>query len=148
VSAVSPQFGEGAALTISYTPNAAITGGQLVERINGTRLVQPAGAASLKVCGVARKDALATILSPEQVKVGDALGLPVSRFCVIAVTFAAAANPGDKLIAAASGQVTPLPAVDISDLAHAGTSITNTRAIIGEALNAVSLGAVGLAVIY
>lgn len=148
MSAVTPQFGEGAALTISYTPNVAITGGQLVERVNGTRLVQVAGAASLKVAGVARKDALTTILSPEQVKVGDELALPVSRFCVIAVTFAAAANPGDKLIAAASGQVTPLPAVDVTSLATVGAGITNTRAIIGEAFNAVSLGAVGLAVIY
>lgn len=148
MTAVTPRFGEGTGLTISYTPNSAISGGQLVERLNGTRLVQPAGAASLKVCGVARKDALATILSPEQVKVGDELSLPVSRFCVIAVTFAAAANPGDKLIAAAAGQVTPLPAVGVADLAAAGVSITNTRAIIGEAFNAVSLGAVGLAVIY
>lgn len=148
MSAVTPQFGEGSALTISYTPNVAITGGQLVERINGTRLVQPAGAASLKVCGVARKDALVTLLSPEQVKVGDELALPVSRFCVIPVTFAAAANPGDKLIAAANGQVTPVAAVDNTSAATVATGVTNTRAIIGEAFNAVALGAVGLALVY
>jgi hypothetical protein len=53
--------------------------------------------------------------------------------CVIKVTFAAAATEGQRLIAAANGQVTPAGAAP------------DARQVIGYAFEAVGLGAVGLA---
>lgn len=104
----------------TYTPasGAIIKGGQVVEAVAGGR-IQPAGAASVKTLGVALTDAIA----PEQVVTGpttDASGRPVTamysapttvacadRGIEVTVTYAANANFGDRLVAAANGTVTP-----------------------------------------
>jgi hypothetical protein len=122
-------------LRISYTANSALTGGQLVERLNGTNLIQPAGAGSLKACGVVLDDVPAAAAWVGQPIVGDVNAASVVSGVVIPVTFAAAANPGDRLIAAASGQVTPAGATP------------DARTVIGYAHEAVGIGAVGLAFI-
>lgn len=132
---VQVQFGY-PGLQITYSVAEAIVGGQLVERRAGSRLVGVAGAASVKVAGVARWDVPATRTTIQQAQVGDGDELDVARGGVLKVTFAAAANEGDKLIAAAAGQVTP-----------AGSS-ADPRTIVGEAFEAVASGAVGRAYIY
>lgn len=103
----------------TYTPadNATITGGQLVEAVAGGR-IQPAGAGSLVVLGVAVTDAIA----PEDVVTTAAVvgGRSVLNTAVlpqnvavayggveVPVTYAANASFGQKLIAAANGTVTP-----------------------------------------
>jgi hypothetical protein len=104
----------------TYTPasGATIAGGQLVEAVAGGR-IQPAGAASVKHLGVALTDAIA----PEQVVTGPTTGAdgrPVTalysrpttvavanRGIEVKVTYAANANFGDRLVAAAGGTVTP-----------------------------------------
>ena len=132
---IVPRFGA-QNLQISYTPNAAIVAGQVVERLAGTRLVTPAGAGSLRVVGVALTDAPAAAAHLGGAKVGDELGVTVARNCVVLVTYALAAVPGDKLIAAASGQVTPAGAAP------------DARTVIGECFDAAANGATALALIY
>lgn len=130
-------------LKISYTCSAAVTGGQLVERVAGSRLVQPAGASSAKVVGVAMHDVPAARASIQGPQVGDGNELTVISGVVILVTFANAAVEGDDLIAAAAGQVTPLAAAATAVAAD----INNARAIVGYAFEAVAGGATGLAFI-
>lgn len=123
-------------LKIGYTAASAIVGGQVVERVAGARLVQPAGAGSLIVAGVAMFDiptSRSVIGGPQ---VGDVNALTVIRRVVIPVTFNAAATEGQKLICAAAGQVTPAGAAP------------DVRTVIGEAFEAVAGGATGLAYIY
>ncbi|AMS03496.1 scaffolding protein [Gordonia phage Guacamole] len=104
----------------TFTPadNQVIKGGQLVEARTGGR-IGVAAAGSLKVLGVALTDAVA----PEDFPGAngtDAIGRPVVSLAPIPttvavayagtevkVTYAADATFGDKLIAAANGQVTP-----------------------------------------
>jgi hypothetical protein len=134
-ASVQPKFGwEG--LRISFTCAEAILAGQLVERRTGSRLVGVAGAASTKVAGVAQWDVPAARASIQGPQVADGHELTVVRWCVVKVTFVAAAAVGDKLIAAAAGQV---------DVAGA---TPDARTVVGEAFEAVGAGAVGLAVIY
>lgn len=121
---------------LSFNVAEAIVGGQLVERRAGTRLVGVAAAGSVKVAGVARWDVPASRATIQGPQVSDEFPLTVARGVVIPVTYAAAANEGDKLIAAANGQVTP-----------AGAN-PDSRTVIGEAFEAVALGAVGDAYIY
>ncbi len=137
-SSVQPKFGVegGRGLRISYGCAEAITAGQLVERRTGTRLVGVAAAGSLVVAGVAQWDVPVTRVGLNGAQVGDGLELNVIRDCVIAVTFAAAATVGQGLICAANGQVTPAGATP------------DARTVIGEAFEAASAGAVGLAFIY
>jgi hypothetical protein len=135
MASVQPRFG-GPGFRVSYTPNAVITGGQLVERVAGTRLVQPAGAGSLIACGVALWDVPAARASIQGPQVGDVNGLAVVRRVVILVTYAAAATEGQKLVAAANGQVTPAGAAP------------DARTVVGECFDATGLGATGLALIY
>lgn len=101
----------------TYTPadNVTITGGQLVAATTGGR-VAVAGAGSVKVLGVALGDAIA----PEDVVTAPA-GTPPTLAAVpqattvavayggaeVPVTYAADAAFGDRLVAAASGTVTP-----------------------------------------
>lgn len=92
----------------TYEVNVAVTGGQLVEPDAATGKIKPAGAASLKVLGVAANDAAPA-------GSGSALNYGTNRPDVavysgpheVRVTYAAAATFGAKLIAAANGQVTP-----------------------------------------
>ena len=136
MAARRPRFGEHTGLQISYTPVEAHVGGQLLERRAGIRKVGIAAAGSLKVAGVAFHDVKATQETPDAVIVNEAHGQTVWRGVVIDVTYAAAAVAGDKLIAAANGQVTP-----------AGAN-PDSRSVIGECFEDTSLGAVGPAVIY
>ena len=118
----------------SYPALEAITGGQLVDG--------RAAAGSVRCLGVALNDAVATLITdpvngvldtaPTETRVLVAKGLEAP------VTYAAAAVLGDKLIAAANGQVTPAGATP------------DARTIVGEctALGGVAAGAVGLAWIY
>lgn len=105
----------------TYTPidNAVIKGGQVVEATTTPGRIQPAGAGSLKVLGVATLDAIA----PEDVTNGQGTasdGRPVvaaipqnTKTAVayggdeVPVEYAANAAFGEYLIAAANGKVTP-----------------------------------------
>lgn len=136
MASVQPKFGF-PGLPISFTCAEAIIGGQLVERRAGTRLVGVAAAGSLVVAGVAKHDVPAARVSLQGPQVGDGLELTVHRRCVIRVTFAAAVTEGQKLIAAAGGQLTPVT-----------VATQDPRTIVGEAFEAVAAGATGLAFIY
>ncbi len=130
----------------TYTPaaDAVITGGQLVEGRAGSR-IGVAVAGSLVVLGVALTDAT----SPELISTTPTLvngrqvlnaALSPTRVAVayggdeVPVTYAAIATFGQKLIAAANGQVTP-----------AGIT-PDARTIVGTctAPAGVAAGAVGL----
>lgn len=113
----------------TYTPVEAILGGQLVEGRDGAAiteigasggLVGVAGAGSLRVVGVALIDATTTALAtaaavPVTVNGRQQLAAYPQATAVsvaysgdeVPVVYAAAASFGQKLIAAANGQVTP-----------------------------------------
>lgn len=109
----APLFQPGHA--IGFTVTAAVTGGQLVE-ITTDRSIQPAGAASAKVVGVALYDGV----------VGDLVS--VQSAGVQQITAASAIAAGDSVAAAASGQV-----------ATAGTN-----PVVGIAIAAAAAGATAL----
>jgi hypothetical protein len=121
---------------LSYTCAEAVVGGQLVERRTGTRLVGVAGAASLKVCGVARHDVPATKATIQGPQVGDGNELTVARNVIIPVTASGAVAVGDKLVAAAAGAVS------------AAGATPDARTVVGEAFEAAADGATFLAYIY
>lgn len=77
----------------TYTASAAVTGGTLVEHTAGDRRCQPAGAGSLLVAGVALHDAA---LNQTVTVAGEG---------VWNVVAAGAITAGQRLIAAAGGQV-------------------------------------------
>lgn len=96
----------------SYPCVQATTGGQLVEgRSTSGGGVGPAAAGSVKVLGVALNDAVTTLITDPVAGVLDTAPLGtrvnVAKSVEVPVTYAAAAAFGDKLIAAANGQVTP-----------------------------------------
>lgn len=107
--------------TISSTTSAAVTGGQLLE-VTGNNTVGPAAAGSLKVVGQAAHDAPAgssvTVHAP---------GRPV---CV--ATAAATVTAGQRLKAAAAGQVTPY--VDGTDAVTLVVGLALTGAASGAAV--------------
>lgn len=128
----------------TYTPAEPILGGQLVEARASSR-VGVAAAGSIKVLGVALADAQspdAVVTTPTIVNGSAVLNAAILPIVVpvafsgieVPVTYAAAANFGDKLIAAANGQVTPAGATP------------DARTIVGtcSAPTGVALGAVGL----
>lgn len=103
----------------TFTPadNAAVTGGHLVEAVAPDR-VQLAGAASVKVLGIAVIDGIAPedlVLTPTTVNGRSVLNTAVLPTKVSVVyggmeapcEYAAAAAFGDLLVAAANGTVTP-----------------------------------------
>lgn len=128
----------------SYPAAETITGGQLTEgRATGGGSAGVAAAGSVKVLGVALNDAVATLVTepvagvlntaPTGTRVNVAKGVEVP------VTYAAAAAFGDKLIAAANGQVTPAGATP------------DARTIVGECTEVGGVaagGTVALAWIY
>lgn len=132
----------------TYVPAEAILGGQVVEAraaIGGIGRIGVAAAGSLKVLGVALTDATTPELrssTPATVNgrpVLDAAQLPVNVAVAasgkeVPVIYSAAAAFGDKLIAAALGQVAP-----------AGVT-PDARSIVGTctAPLGVAAGAVGL----
>ena len=111
------------------TAAAAITAGRLVE-VAATGTVQMAGANSLKVVGVALEGT-------------DFVGTPdkiaVASGGVFLLTASGAITAGDLLVAAANGQVSTLAAVTTPTAAD----VTNTRAIIGKALDSIANGQTG-----
>lgn len=113
----------------TFQVNVAVTGGMLVEPDAATGRVKPATAGSLKVLGVAANDAnpagtdTATNFANQRPHVAVYYA-PVD----IKVTYAAAAAFGDRLVAAANGQVAPVAAVSATPGTVDGN---NTRAIIG-----------------
>jgi len=112
------------------TAAAAITAGRLVEVV-ATGTVQMAGAVSIKVCGVALEGTDF---------VGTADKIAVASGGVFLLKAAGAVTAGDKLIAGAAGTVTTLPVVAG---AWAAADLTNTRAIIGIALDSIADTALG-----
>ena len=123
----------------SYLALEAVVGGQLVEGRVGAAGVGVAAAGSVRVQGVALNDAVAALVTEPvngvldtaptgtRVNVGTGVDVPV--------TYAAAAEQGDALIAAANGQVTP-----------AGVT-PDARTIVGRCTEpgGVAAGAVGMA---
>lgn len=114
---VVPRFQH--AVSPTYTAGAFIVGGMLVEGTD-TGTVVPATAASTRVLGVASKDARP---GPRAgVTTTNADGFPQFDSSMITdevaiwkvgefgLTFAANARFGQRLVAAANGQVTPAPA--------------------------------------
>ena len=112
----------------TFTPAVGVTvrGGQFVEQRDDGR-IQPAGAASIRTVGVALTDGMA----PEDVNNAATLNgfgrpvlvaVPVPTHVAVAysdtevyVTAAAAVKPGQRVICAANGQVTPAGAGPASD---------------------------------
>lgn len=117
MSDYTPLYVPGDAYT--STASATIVGGQLVE-VSGTDTVGPAGANSLKVVGVAAFDAASGA------RVTIYLGKVIHE-----VTASGAITAGDLLVAAAAGKVSTLAVVTTPTAAD----VTNTRAIVGVALN-------------
>lgn len=123
---VVERFGSGAP-KVTMTLAAAVTAGRLVE-MTANRTVQHAGAASLKVVGVALQTGSA---------VGDKLAVATGGIWDLTASGAVAA--GDQVIAAANGQVSALPAAAAATIAD----INNARAIVGTALEAITNGNAG-----
>jgi hypothetical protein len=115
---------------ITMSGGAAITAGRLVE-MSGDRTVQHAGAASLKVAGVALQDYDGTAATGNK--------LSVAPSGVYKLTASGAIAAGDQVIAGAHGQVSALAAAAAATL----TDINNARAVIGVALAAISNGQTG-----
>ena len=132
MAGVFPRFTDGPR---TYTVAEPVTGGQLVEA-RASSVVGVAAAGSLKVLGVALKDATNATPASTDATVPQAT-CPVAHDCHIVVTYAAAANFGDRLIAAANGQVTPAGAAP------------DARTVVGYCSEeaGVALGATGLAYI-
>lgn len=106
---------------------AAVTAGRLVE-MTANRTVQHAGAASLKVVGVALQTGTT---------VGDKIAVATGGIWNLTATGAIAA--GDQLIAGAAGTATALAAA----VANAIADINNARAVFGNAVEAISNAAEG-----
>jgi hypothetical protein len=131
-SSVSPTFGDPGSFRKSYTCAAAVTAGQLVERVAGTDLVQPAGAASVAVVGVAAHDVPATRTTLQGPQVGDGHELTVLANCEVpGVTASGAIAAGDPLIAAAAGKVA------------ASGATPDARTLVGRAAEAIADTATG-----
>src|SRR4029077_10610120 len=118
-------FPSGAA-KVTMTASAAITAGRLVE-VTGSGTVGMAGANSVKVMGVALEGT-------------DFVGTPdkiaIATGGVFRIVNSGGVTAGDKLVAAANGQVATLAAVTTPTAAD----VTNTRAIIGVALDTAATG--------
>lgn len=114
----------------TMTASAAVTAGRLVE-MSGNRTVQHAGAASLKVYGVALQDYDGVAATGAKVT--------VARDGVWYLTATGAIAAGDQLIAAANGTVSALAAAGGATAAD----INNARAVIGIALEAIANGQQG-----
>jgi hypothetical protein len=147
-SSVEPKFGWSSAIIRSYTANSAITAARLVESITGTDLVQPASAGSTKVVGVACWDVPATRASIQGPQVGDGHELKVAKKCVIPVTNSGGSAVGDLLIADTGGKVKTIPVVDPTNAASVDADVTNTRGIIGRAVEAAADGETKLVEVF
>jgi hypothetical protein len=137
MTAIAPRFTEG---PVTFTTIGAVTGGQVVDGVAGG--VQPSGAASNVVVGVAVSDSLPASTSQAPTVPGAPVAVNLAPYPsqvavasegVYPVTYAAAATFGQRLITAASGQVTPAGAAP------------DARQVIGICYEpaGVALGAVG-----
>lgn len=130
---------------VTFQVSADVAGGQLVE-VDDAGKVKPATAGSMRVVGVASTDAL---LDPSAVAGSGSYASPlrtdvpndyvaVWRGVFISVTFAADTVPGTRLIAAASGTVTP------------GGATPDAKTLVGYALDNVDVSenAKGVAFIF
>jgi hypothetical protein len=138
----------------TYTPAEAIIGGQLVEARAGSR-IGVAAADSPRVLGVALTDAInpeANTGVPTVVNGREVLNAALLPTVVAVaygggeapVTYAVAAGFGDRLVAAANGQVRPF---NLTDPDGAGAAVADNPALIVgtcTALAGVAAGAVGL----
>lgn len=107
-----PLFKPGQAYT-STVATTAVVGGRLVE-VNGVGTVGPAGAASVKFCGVAATDAA----------VGDKVTLHTGG--IQRLTASAAITAGDNLACAAAGKVAAIGAGTFGQLV--GVALTSAAA--------------------
>ena len=119
---------------VSYTVNAAVTAGQLVMPDSTTGKVKPATAGAVTVLGVAR-DSGAPAGSGTATDFGT-LRPEIAVYSApyeVKVTFAADTLFGQKVIAGASGQVTPIvdPAATGTATATTAGDITATRGVVG-----------------
>ena len=125
----------------TFEVSVAVTGGQLVVPTTGGK-VGPAGAAAANVLGVALNDAQAAGSAPTNpINTGwPSAQVAVARDVDVRITYATAANFGDKLVSAANGQVAPIGAA----------AATDARQIVGRCTEpaGVATGAVGRALIY
>lgn len=140
MTSIQPRFTNGPR---TYEAGETVDGGQLVEARAG-EVIGVAAAGSLKVLGVAQKKATpaaGAVGVGREVDVNGTLDVTLqpSEVAVISdgfvpVKYAAAAAFGDRLIAAANGQVTPAGAAP------------DARSIVGwcAELAGVALGEVGL----
>jgi len=133
MSGVVPRYETG---PVTYEVAETVKGGLLVEA-RGSSLVGVAGAASIKVLGVAMQDGLTDASRSST----DALGYPVyntvdiDKYIAVGVgyfkvKYAANASFGAKLIAAADGEVTPYVAHDVT----ASPSETTIEAAVAKVL--------------
>lgn len=111
---------------VSQAATGAITGGRLVE-VTGNMSVATAPAGSLKVLGVAARDAV------------SGASIPVYTDGIHDLVATGAIAAGDLLVSAAGGTVAVVAAVTTPTAAD----VTNTRAVIGKALEAIANGASG-----
>jgi hypothetical protein len=125
---------------LSLPAGEAIAGGQLVagDNSSGADHAVVAGAGSAVVLGVARFDCA----PPSDPPAGVVVAVPAADRCTVTtgevpVTYAAAAAVGQKLVAAADGQVTPY------DSASGNTA----DEIVGYCTASTAAGAVGRAYI-
>lgn len=112
---------------VASQPNSGV----VVERRAGTDLVGVAAAASSVVVGVGIDDVPATRVSLTGKQVGDGHEMTVFSGGYVNVVAAAAVTEGQRLVAAANGQVTPFV-----------NATHNASQVIGNADQAASAGAV------
>lgn len=130
---------------VTYSCAEAVSAGQLVEGRTGG-LIGVAAAGSAKVLGVAMKDGAATETTSGSPLVVDAprVQIPVAQApATIRVKYAAAATFGQRLMAAATGQVTPAVS---SGTDSSGTVTLNLATVVGWCAEpaGVASGAFGL----
>lgn len=126
-----PLFQSGAPKPTYTTTTATVVAGMLVE-VTGDRSVGPAGAASIKVVGVAAQTGSA---------IGDKIAADSGGVYNLKASGAIAA--GALVMAGALGTVSAVPAVDATNVGTLGTGMTNGRAIVGVALAAIADTAYG-----
>jgi hypothetical protein len=106
MSGVQPRYQNGPR---TFPVAAAIVGGQLViPDVTNHFNVNVAGAAATNVIGVALEDGAPAGTDPATYVFAREATIPVACGVQVLVTYAANSNTGDRLKAAANGQVTPM----------------------------------------
>lgn len=137
MSGVQPRYMTGPR---TFPVAAAIVGGQLViPDATHQYNVNVAGAGALNVIGVALEDAAPAGTDPATYVYAREPYVAVAVSCQVPVTFAANSNTGDRLKAAANGQVTPWISGTDNPQLVVGTNMDPAGSVLS--------GAVGLALI-